>query len=200
MEIWKKIRTMYPVWFFDATGGILRNVDDLDTLWYSIICYDPVNKKTIPFYEFATNKNTSLNISKNLKNLKHIISNEFKDSTLIASLIVIDECMAMLNAALDVFNNGCHLSVYLDWAFSVIHDKKKNNHETILRNNMYNTRVIFCHIHLFRNFVKKSNTILNFKNNKNSADDAKISKIKLMFNYCITVLQNCTLSDDLMKI
>jgi hypothetical protein len=195
MEIWKKIRTSFPVWFFDATGGIFPKLDDQnDIQFYSIVCSDTLNKKNIPLYEFATAKNTQLSITKHLKTLKHIITNDFKNISLIAPIIVIDECSALLNAILDVFNNGFILIRYLEWAFDVIHETIKEKEKLNIINNLVNTRPIICNTHLFANFVKKSNKILGFKSKKNNKDEETKSEIKRLFNFCVTLLINSTVS------
>ena len=76
MIFWKKIRRNYPVWHFDATGSILKNIPGQKKPYlYSLVAHDQKNKLILPIAEFITTSHNSISISKYLMTMKHFLRN-----------------------------------------------------------------------------------------------------------------------------
>ncbi len=72
MQIIKEL-TVSNIIFFDATGGILKNIKkQKPPFFYSMVVHDDVNNKIIPIAEFMTTSHTQTNISKYLLSIKAI--------------------------------------------------------------------------------------------------------------------------------
>ena len=51
--MWEIIQQENPIWFFDATGSMLKDKpSNKEILLYSIICYDQTKHNLIPVAEF----------------------------------------------------------------------------------------------------------------------------------------------------
>ena len=62
-----RIQQENPVWFFDATGSILKDIKEQKSpLLYSLVMHDPTTSSIIPVYDFITTSNTITTISKYL--------------------------------------------------------------------------------------------------------------------------------------
>lgn len=70
------IRHNYPVWHFDATGSILKNITGQKKPYlYSLVSHDEKNQLILPIAEFITTAHDSTNISKYLITIKKILRN-----------------------------------------------------------------------------------------------------------------------------
>ena len=78
LKIWTHIRRKYPIWFFDATGSVMKDVDEKKVFLYSIVMYDEENENIIPISEFVTNDHTQSNIETHLFMTKNILKNHIK--------------------------------------------------------------------------------------------------------------------------
>lgn len=171
--------TVYPVWNFDATGRVIKNIGRDFTYLYSIVMRDTINKKIIPFAEFATNSHTVCNISKYLSVIKN--NNKY-----IAPFIVVDESWALISSVMETFN-GCSALSYINWTWDVIHTDFNSNRNLHC---FMKTRLFLCHTHLFKNIIRKTNKIISEKKSKNSM------AIKSLFQFCFTLLQNSISMDE----
>lgn len=135
--------------------------------------HDTINKKIIPFAEFATESHTTNSISKYLLSIKG-------NCKTIAPFMVVDESWALINSVIQTFN-GCSPLAYINWTWDVLNSdlQKQNSAHDLL-----NTRLFLCHTHLFKNVIKKTTDILKSLKRKNS------TKIKSLFQFCFTLLQN----------
>ena len=166
------------MWYFDATGKIIRNVGNTCTYLYSIVMHDDVNRKIIPAAEFCTNSHNVSNISKYLLVIKREMN--------VAPFIVVDESWALINSIMNTFN-GCSALAYINWTWDVIHNQFVFNvdlHLTI------KTRLFLCHTHFFKNIIRKTNKVIKDKRPKNSR------LIKTVFQYTFTLLQNSVTLDE----
>lgn len=61
--MWKIIQQVNPVWNFDATGSVIKNVTGQKApLLYSLVSHDNLRKKIIPIGEFVTTSHTASSI------------------------------------------------------------------------------------------------------------------------------------------
>ena len=191
--MWEKIKKINPVWYFDATGSILKNLPDQNkTFFYSIVCHDTSTKTIIPVAEFASTCQKSRTISKYLFSIKKLLENglnNLHNDIIIAPLIVVDFSWPLINSVLEIFNNSSTIN-YINWAFDIIHLFPENKK----LNNYMNVRLILCHTHLFAGIVKDANNLLNVRSEKKKNEDKTNQKvnpnIKRLFLFCFTLLQN----------
>ena len=62
--MWFEIQKKNPVWFIDATGGIIKDLKgQKKPFYYSVICHDLEKKNVISISDFVSTDNRSSNIS-----------------------------------------------------------------------------------------------------------------------------------------
>lgn len=165
--MWKIIFTRYPIWFFDATGSIIKNVSGQKLpFFYSIVCYDPQTHSIIPLSEFTTTCQTITSICQNLLFVKDTL---VKNSCKIAPIIVMDFSWALINSSLRIFN-ACNLIQYLNWTFELLTSDKKMK--------QIPTRVYLCATHFIKLISSK-------------ATELKLEKkVKRVYLFTFALLQN----------
>jgi hypothetical protein len=83
LESIKKLNAS-SIFYFDATGGITKNVKKQKAPFlYSMVVYDGINHNIIPIAEFLTTSHTQTNISKYLISIRSIFDKhlKFKETT-----------------------------------------------------------------------------------------------------------------------
>jgi len=202
--MWKILRKINPVWYFDATGNIIADVPGQGkNYWYTISTRDNINNKIISVADFSTNIHSVLNITKFLMHIRLNLKYGVKTPFNVAPLIVVDQSMALIVSVLLIFNST-DLTTYLNWAYQYIYlfdDDNKVVPPT------YDTRVILCSSHLLKNIVSKTKKILKTKKNNNKEKENekkkaekeaenKKRKIMRLFLKSFTLLQNTTRSNE----
>jgi hypothetical protein len=176
--MWLHVQTVNPVWCFDATGGIIRDVlDEKRALLYSAVFHDDETKSIIPAFEFVTTNHTEDNIFKYLAVLRRLFLREIPSSAKyfqIAPIIVTDFSWASINAILDAFNR-CNIEQYINWTYDIL--IKKNG---VLKDAMV-TIVYLCSTHILKLIVQKTKQVkfgAEQKNNrlKNKTKEEKESE------------------------
>lgn len=141
----------YPVWFFDATGSILKKIKNQNKAFhYSLVFHDRDFKCILPAAEFITTNHTSASISQFLFLIKKIfqqISGKL-DSSCLPKMIVTDHSWALINAVSEVFNYSS-VSQYLDWCYSYIIEKNKH------KKNRMPTILYICSTHFLKIIIQK---------------------------------------------
>ena len=147
ISIWLGLRSINPIWFFDLSGNVFKNVDKIPNYVYSAVMYDYIHKKIIPAFEFVTNNHTESNIKIYLSRVKDIYDDQ------VAPFVVVDEAWPSINAITSAFNN-CDILSYINWTGDQLHIKSDTFHCHM------KTRIILCHVHLMRNFLYKCENLL----------------------------------------
>ena len=177
--MWTAIQKDYPVWFFDATGSVIKNVErQKKPLLYSIAMYDRAKHVLVSLADFVTTSHSSMNICKflfTIKNLLNLYISKAQSIVEVAPIFVTDHSMTLINAVLQTFNN-CSIFEYLQYTFQLIFDgKDKQSIERVLV-----TKIHICGVH-FINIIKKHAKLVT-----------KNKKILHTFILFFTLLQNST--------
>ena len=91
--MWTQIKNRNPIWYFDASGSIMKDVENKRVFIYSLVCYDEENANVIPVSEFLTNEQTQSIIKLFLFMFKNILKNNIKvANSLIWAPIVVTDC------------------------------------------------------------------------------------------------------------
>lgn len=173
--MWLEIQKVNPIWYFDATGSIFKNVrSQKQTLLYSLVTHDTMNKSILPIAEFLTTSHCTSNIRKYLDTIRDMIGINVNDSKLsIAPVVVTDFSWALISAVLDSFNK-CNIVEYLKWSFDLVVNKKSQNN--------YRTHIYICSTHFLKIIIK------DIKKLKIKLDN----RVKKTFIFSFTLLQNTT--------
>ena len=185
--IWIHVQRKYPIIFFDATGGICRNIADQNIpLIYSMIVYDVDNKSYLPIAEFITTSHCQLNLNLflyeikfNMERYREISHKKYKFP--LPFFFIVDQNWASISSLLSIFA-GMNVSEYLVFAYQAV---LENNSSVSSR---FTCIIYLCKIHLLRNFLKKSKKI------KHSKETEVIAKKCLGF--CFTLLQEAEALDQ----
>ena len=119
-KLWEAIRLKNPIWFFDATGGIIKNVSrQKKPFLYSLVMHDPKENVIVPFAEFITTSHTTLNISKYLLSVRDLSSKSSNSPFTGASIIITDLSWALITAVIQTFMAN-NVVDYLTWSFDLI--------------------------------------------------------------------------------
>ena len=176
-DMWFQIQHITPIWYFDATGGVIKNVPGQSVPnFYSTIAYDVQNKKYIPIFEFVTTDQTSVNILCYLiKAAKYLrLAKPNKNEFAFPPIVVVDESYAMINSVNECFNK-CTTSQYMQFTYDLIVK------EEIHLEGRIKTRVYICATHFLHSMIRKTKKIRKFSN-----------KTVKIFLYCFSLLQNST--------
>ncbi|RNA19930.1 kDa in NOF-FB transposable, partial [Brachionus plicatilis] len=115
LKIWIQAKCSNPIWYFDATGSVHKNiVSQKKPLLYSIVFSDKKNKIIMPIAEFITTEQTTKSISIYLQSIENKIP----------PIIVSDFSWAIINSFLSVFNK-ITIRTYLTWCYGVIFENQK---------------------------------------------------------------------------
>jgi hypothetical protein len=177
--MWLTVQQRNPVWYFDSTGSILKEIDSQNMPFlFSIVSQDPLTKSIIPIAEFISTSQTSIPVSTNLFFIKQTILTQIKGKKKysFAPIVVTDFSWALINSINHVINN-CNFMQYLHWTFDIL----VNNCNTI--NKMMTTRLHLCATHFLKIIVKKAKKL------KSAKEDQKVVKT---FVFAFTLLQNST--------
>ena len=194
--MWKIVRNVNPIWFFDATGNIHRDINrQKKPFFYSLVCHDTNVKSIIPVAEFLSTANDQNTITKYLSEILTI----FQKSTtrdLLPNIIVTDHSWALINSVLKCFNS-CDINLYINWCYEQI--VRKNTESDSPKVILY-----LCSTHFLKNMIKKSNQAVGKKNGKAFIfmfvliqNSIKIEQIDVYLKHIHTILHheriNCKL-------
>ena len=177
--MWLKILEISNVWYFDATGSILKDVKNQQKpLLYSIVCHDTIHNQIIPVFEFHTTSHTDTTISRYLIYFKNALQTFGESSrSLIPPFIVVDFSWALINSSLQVFN-GFSVSQYLNMTYEIIFNCKK---ESDINFFALKTRIYICSTHFLKTAIKKARKLANVP-----------ADVVTAFIYLFSLLQNST--------
>jgi hypothetical protein len=97
--MWSVIKILDPIWYFDSTGSIIKQVKKQNKpLLFSIVSYDKKNQKYVPVAEFVTINHTSVGISQKLFFIKKNIEFYSLNSDIKPKIIVVDYSWALINS------------------------------------------------------------------------------------------------------
>lgn len=195
-----------PIWNFDATGSILKNIKNQKRPYiYSIVSYDPKNRINIPFCEWFSTCHTQSSISQFLFTIKNILlkyASLSKKSLMFkyAPIIVTDFSFALLNSILSVFNcetrrksdgDKHEMLIYLDIAFETLVSKKTDRFDTI------SVLIYICSTHFLYNFIKKVRKIAQpVEKRKENGSDIEFEIVKRFGIFCFSLLINSTTLEE----
>jgi len=173
--MWKIIQASYPIWHFDATGGVIEKIKNQKIpYYYSIVFHDLVNKQILPIACFITTSHTINSIATNLSIIKDNIENNIGSNSYlaIAPIIVMDHSWALIGSVINSFNKTTVL-IYLIWCFDVYIGQQS------YKSNYFVSRIYICSIHMLKIIIKKT---------KKVANATKKARNALIFSF--TLLQN----------
>lgn len=171
--MWKQARIKNPIWYFDATGSINKNVENQKKpMFYSLVFHDFTHKTIIPFADFVTTANDHNSISKYLSIIRSKLE-ESSNKNFLAKIIVTDMGWALINAVLLTFNN-CNVLNYLNWAYDMIFNPHNPSLENVMKIKSY-----LCSTHFLKNIVKKVKSVTVFSNH-----------VRKTFIFMFTLIQN----------
>jgi hypothetical protein len=176
--MWNSIQEEWPIWFIDATGGILKRiVGQKKVLLYSIVMDDKSNKFVCPLADFFSPGHDMKTISSYFQiirdSLEKFIS---KRSFQCAPLIVTDFSWALINAVLRTFNKTS-FEAYINWCSNILIEHK------IFKIHFLPTIIFLCYSHFIKMISKK---VLKVKKYTNKSNKNKIHKVAL---YSCAVMQ-----------
>ena len=182
IRIWLKILELNPIWYFDATGSILKKITNQNQpLLYSIVCHDPLNEQIIPIFEFHTTSHNDITISRYLIYLKKTLETFSAFKSLIPPFIVVDFSWALINSTVDVFNK-MSVSQYLNLTYELIFNKKN---ESDISFSVLKTRIYLCSSHFLKSAITKARKLSKIPDN-----------VITTFIYLFSLLQNSTSIDQ----
>ena len=119
--MWIQSQHFNPVWHFDATGSIIRNIPgEKIPLLYSMVSHDTSTKIIFPVFEFVTTSHSEDNLAK-LSTFPRRLFREIPNTQFfpIAPVVVMDFSWASINASVESFNN-CNFGHYINWSYDVL--------------------------------------------------------------------------------
>ena len=150
--MWAFIRESFPIWFFDATGNVHKNINgQKKPFLYTIAFHDKKKKIILPVVDFITTAHDQYNIEKFLNIFKSKINND-----LTANIIVTDMSWALMNAVMNSFNK-CDISTYLEWCYNVVF--KNCSNQSYNSTNNKQLILYLCSTHFLKNIIKKSKKV-----------------------------------------
>ena len=156
--MWKKAKVENPIWYFDATGSINKEVfDQKKPFFYSLAFHDSSHTSIIPFAEFVTTANDQNTISKYLSTIRTKLE-ENSQKNLLAKIIVTDMGWALINAVMLTFNN-CNVLNYLNWCYDILFKPADPQLQNVMKIKSY-----LCSTHFLKNVAKKAKSVQVFSN------------------------------------
>ncbi|CAF0992528.1 unnamed protein product [Brachionus calyciflorus] len=122
IKMWSIVQKNFPIWFFDATGCILKDIPgESKTILFSIVCHDVSKKTIVPLADFFTNNLGTRTISNFLSEIKELIERniETRVENQFPKIVVLDFTWANINAFLETFNKVT-IYQYLVWSKELI--------------------------------------------------------------------------------
>jgi hypothetical protein len=176
--MWRKIMARSPIWYFDATGSILKKPSgDGPAQLYSVVCYDDILNKYVPVFEFASTKHTSIHIRLYLDLARSYLDIYSSiNASLLPRVIVVDQSWAMINAIIKCFNN-CSIIEYLQKCYSIIVTDQTNSDLSNIT--LPNIVPYLCSTHFLKSFICK-------------AKKAATKKVASFSSFCFALLQSST--------
>ena len=190
--MWLLVLEKNPIWFFDATGGIINKINGQPKpLLYSIVFHDKDKKLINPIAEFVTTANDSKSISSYLEVIKlELLKKIPKTATYrLPPLVVTDFSWGLINSVMETFN-CCTTDIYINWCFEVLFYQNACSIPIV---NAMKTIFILCAFHFLKLIIKKVRKI------KPHGEPENDKKIQNAFIFVLTLLQNATTVDDFSK-
>jgi len=181
IEILEDIKHRFPVFFFDSTGTINKEIIGQNLpFFYSVTMYNENKKCYIPMVEFFTTDQSQRSVTQFLTSAMFIISEyqkskQFNQELIRNCIFVTDQSSVLINSVLKVINK-CNLSQYIQWTFDIIMGGK----DDISYFKLMKTLIYYCATHFLKNVLKKTK---KFTNNV---------KVKKAFVFCFSLIQNAT--------
>jgi len=148
--MWLYVLNSNPIWYFDATGLIHRQIHQQPKpFFYSIVCHDIINKSIIPVAEFLTTSNNQITISRFLAELNRLLD-QATTTNILPKIIVTDMGWALINSVLRVFNN-CDMIEYLNYCYKLLLENKVEFKDKRIKVIYYT-----CSTHFLVNIIKKT--------------------------------------------
>ena len=187
--MWLIVQERYPIWYFDATGGIIKKIKgQAKPLLYSLVFHDKDKKLILPLTEFITTANDSKSISSYLADVKMELLKKIPTRAgafQLAPIIVTDFCWGLINSVMESFNN-CTATIYINWCYEILFKKD----QTIILASVIKTIFQLCAVHFLKLIINK---IRKIKPLGNEDDDKKIQNF---FIFAFTLLQNSTTIEE----
>jgi hypothetical protein len=178
LSIWEKIEKENSIWFFDATGNVIRSVNrQKKPFLYSLTMHDVEHKSIVPFAEFVTTSHTQSNIAKYLTTIQTKLE---ETKTPLPEIVVTDMSWALINASCISFNK-CRIQNYLNWCYIYIYDGVRE--EKFLK--IIKTKLQLCSTHFIHNIAKNSKKI------------NCMPVVRQTFMYFTAMLQNSTTVEEI---
>ena len=150
MHLWQIIKEENPIWFFDATGSIVKSIkEQKKTMLYSIAVHDVKNAKIFSIFDFLTSSHSSKSIQTYLTCFKDYID-DFKLGY--PKFVVVDFSWALINSINKTFNK-CSILPYLQDCFDLIFNQTNTFLSTI------QIRIHLCAFHLIKIIKKRVTNI-----------------------------------------
>ena len=152
--MWAIVQDKNPIWYFDATGGIINNVKgQKKPLLYSLVFHDKENQLILPVSEFFTTANDARTISTYLVQIKLALQNKIPKtkSFQIAPIIVTDFCWGLINAIMTTFNN-CSVDTYINWCYEILFNDCSY---TVFLANVMKMIFVLCAVHFLKMVTKR---------------------------------------------
>jgi len=198
--MWFLIQKTNAVWHIDATGDIMQPMyGQKSSLLYSIVVYDPENRKNIPLFEYVTTEQTVKQISVFLFYVKEYCLQYKKLGGKkvrfsFAPIITTDFSYILLNSILKTFNN-CDMGEYLQATFTILVKGSVGISMSL------NVMIYLCSTHFLHSFIKKVRKN-DLKRDKNQEKTSALKTVEKEFKrrvneqckttviFCFTLLQN----------
>jgi hypothetical protein len=95
ITLWNEIKKSYPILYFDATGGVFRNVrNQRQPHLFSMIAHDRVKQQVVPIFEFISASYDAFHISQYLQAFRYAVENYNKSLDVVVPIIVTDQSYA----------------------------------------------------------------------------------------------------------
>jgi hypothetical protein len=186
--MWFEIQEVNAVWYFDATGCVIKDLKNQSMPFlYSIIMHDKKTKTLIPVAEFISTIQNSTWISSNLFFIKTMMIENVrnKNKIAIAPVMVTDMSWALINAIHEAFNN-CSIVQYLKWSYDVVTARNINfDMHSLMR-----VRTYLCSVH----FLKIMKT--HAKSKLHGIEKERQKNILKTFLFSFSILQNSKTLDE----
>jgi hypothetical protein len=144
-KIWNFVQQSWPIWYIDATGGVLKRVKGQNkVLLYSVVMHDKVHKKIIPVAEFFSTGHDAKTIASYLLLIKDELEKSIpKRNFQYAPIIVTDFSWGLINAVVKTLNN-CNFDTYINWCADIILKKQ------IWKFNIMQSIIVLCYSHFLK--------------------------------------------------
>ena len=186
--MWSSIQKTWPIWFIDATGGVLKRISGQNkVLLYSIVMHDKSNKFVCPLSDFFSTGHDMKTISSYFQIIRDALEKYIsKHSFQYAPIVVTDFSWALINAVLRTFNNT-NFDAYINWCSNILINKE------LFKINFMPTIIFLCYSHFIKMISKK---VFKVKKYLNKSNQKKLHRVAL---YSCAVLQRSTNMENFSK-